>query len=110
MQNWLVSPPDVAKEEMFSQGVSVINYEKVTDLHLVTSVINHLKKNLNNRKLFFFSLLTLWSWLDSAYGALTAPELLMFSQSPVSTGSWSVLHSEQSQSPLSNTEREADID
>lgn len=41
MQNWLVSPPEVAKEEMFSQGVS---YEKVTDLQLVTPVINHLKK------------------------------------------------------------------
>lgn len=45
MQNWLVSPPDVAKEEMFSQGVSVISYEKVTDMHLVTPVTNHLKKN-----------------------------------------------------------------
>lgn len=44
MQNWLVSPPEVAKEEMFSQGVSVISYEKVTALHLVTPVINHLKK------------------------------------------------------------------
>lgn len=48
--------------------------------------------------------LTLWSWLDSVYGAWTLPQEGKFSLLSTWTGSWSVLHSVHTQSPLEDTQ------